>query len=132
MTEITWLAHYTDGSTIDQREGAKYPDIDRARLQAFDLWQDGRLLVRVDLRDDSDGDIGPKRLIWRIRRQVNGAGNDTRIHLVGWQRQVSGRNIQAINYVFEDGVILLGGQFRDNDTFMDSIVPLECEKDLAV
>lgn len=128
---ITWLAHYTDGSTLTQTNGHTYADIDRDRLQAFDLWSDGRLLVRVDLRQDTrNGELGPKRLIWRMRTILDTAGQKNIVHLTGWQRQVNGRNVQAICYVFEDGIVLLGGQFTGQD-FMDPVEPMACETDLS-
>lgn len=127
---INWQAHYTDGSTLSQLSGYTYADIDRERLQAFDLWQDNRLLIRVDLRDDSDKEVGRRRLIYRLRTQMNSSGQEVKFYMVGWQRTVSGRNIVAINYLFEDGAILLGGQFT-NDELMDAIVPFPWERDLV-
>jgi hypothetical protein len=129
MTDITWQAHYTDGSTLPQGNGATYTDIERDKLQAFDLWRGEQLLVRVDLRPDSNGEVGQRRLIWRMRRRLDTGGGQMTIHMVGWQRTVNGRNVQAICYVFEDGVVLLGGQFTGKD-FMDEITVREWEKDL--
>ena len=126
---IYWIAHYQDGTSLNQSEGASYGDINRPNLQAFDLWRAGQLLIRIDLRDDTDNEIGPRRLIWRIRHKQTATGQHEAIHMVGWQRQVNGRNIQAIGYVFEDGPILLGGQFVEQD-FMGAIVPLTFESDL--
>ena len=132
---IVWRVHYIDGTSLNQFDvdgkEHSYTEIDRPRLQAFDLWWQGRLLVRVDLRDDTKGnpDIGRRRLIWRIRHIARSNGEHIRIHLAGWQRNIKGVNVQAIAYAFEDGWLVLGGQFTDTD-FMDTAYPLPWETDL--
>lgn len=136
--DIHWIAHYDDGTTLDQREkgsngkGPTYPDIDRDRLTAFGLYTGDRVLVLVDFRDDSDGNlqIGPKRLIWRRRGQIrSGDEHANYVHLVGWQRTINDRNVQAICYVREDdGVVVLGGQWLDNAPMMHAIKLMECEE----
>ena len=144
---IYWQAIHSDGSILDQHKGAKYQDIDRSRLTAFDLWLhpnegagiEPRLLIRVDLRDDTIEGVGPRRLIWRQRHTLSSSGEEFSFHLVGWQRTVKppqngtigGRNIQTIAYVFENGAVFLGGQFDERDIFMYSAQRLECEPDLA-
>lgn len=123
-----WIAHYDDGSFLDQsRNGASppatYTDIDRDRLIAFELIKDGTVLVALDFRDDTGGDpdIGPKRLIWRRRNTINGRGGQHILHLVGWHRTVKGRNIQALLYVNEQtGQIAMGGQPME-DPLMRSV-----------
>jgi hypothetical protein len=115
---LSWIAHYDDGTRLVQYNGASppatYGDIDRARLAAFELVDvSGRTLVVVDFRDDSGGDedVGPKRLIWRVRHRQDAKGGHDRIHLVGWQRLVKGRNMQAVLYVNDEtGGIVMGGQ----------------------
>ena len=141
---IYWQAIYSDSSILDQHKGAKYQDIDRSRLAAFDLWLhpdkgpgiEPRLLIRVDLRDDTIEGVGPRRLIWRQRHTLSSKGEEFSFHLVGWQRtvrppqtEIGGRNIQAIAYVFEDGAVFLGGQFDERDIFMYSVQKLECEEE---
>lgn len=131
MGEITWQAVYSDDTVLSQvgDDGSRhtYGDIDRARLVAFDLWRDGALLVRVDMRGDSNGEVGEKRLIWRMRNWLRGDGGHDRVHLVGWQRTVKGRNVQAICYVFDNGAVVLGGQFNERDPLMYSVVLTEAE-----
>jgi len=129
--ELTWLAHYEDGSNLAQANGNTYKDIDRTRLAIFDLWQGDRLVVRVDLTDDVTDGIGPRRLIWRTRHFLDSAGGRVKVHLCGWQRRVAGKNVQAICYVTEDGTVLLGGQFGHNLPFGYAPVKLECETDLT-
>lgn len=125
-----WIAHYDDGRALKQSPEYTYKDIDRAHLITFDLWQDERLIIRIDLRQDSqDKDIGQRRLIWRMRNIQRTDGTHAVIHLAGWQRTIAGHNVQAITYVFDDGTIVLGGQFTGTE-FMDKIVPLDFEDDL--
>ena len=130
--EIVWRAQMSNGSTLYQRgpDGEKngYHQIDRTKLVAFDLWQGDRLLCRIDMRPDRLGD-SPKHLIWRIRHLMNDRGRDDKIHLAGWQRKVNGENVQAILYVFEDGTVLLGGEWGGDVEYMHDIVPLACEKE---
>lgn len=128
---ISWVAHYNDGTEAHQSEGISYADLDRSNLQAFDLWQNGRLLVRVDLRqDDVSEGVEPRRLIYRRRVWANSNGEEMVFYLIGWQRRVKGVKVQAVNYVFEhDGSVLLGGQFTNRD-FMDEIYILPHEEDL--
>ena len=137
--EILWVAHYTNGTSLKQHrtgeDGPTYKNIRRDQLVAFDLWQGDRLLVRVDMRQDSDNpELGPKRLIWRIRHQQNSKGGHQRIHMAGWKRLVTiGEkqvSVQSIAYVFEDGVVLMGGQWRD-EAYFHAIKPLEFETDLV-
>lgn len=132
VNELTWRAQYDDGRQLSQLapDGTrhKYQDIERERLVCFDLWRGERLLVRVDMRDDSGDGMGPKRLIWRIRTELTSRGATNRVHMAGWQRTVKGRNVQAIAYVFEDGAVVLGGQFQENDPLMYDVVELDCER----
>lgn len=132
---IYWIAHYIDGSNLRQYNNGvtnSYQDIERHRLVAFDLWRDEQLLVRVDLRDnDNSSEIEARRLIYRKRHQMTDKGHHLTFYMVGWQRKVNGRNVQAINYVFEDGGILLGGQFTDEGGLpMHAIAILPYEQDL--
>lgn len=128
MTNITWQAHYATGETVTP-ESVPYAHLDRDRLQAFDLLQGSRLLVRVELREDG---LGRRALIYRKRTlQRNDGTEGATFYLVGWQRVVLGQKVQAICYLFEDGRVLLGGQFRGDDELMDEIVPFEWEKDLV-
>ena len=131
-TGFHWIAYYDDIPPLDQRQGATYADIDRDRLAAFGLYDGDRLLVIVDFQNDANGstDIGPKRLIWRLRHQQDSTGQNITVHLVGWQRKVTGVNIQSICYVNQLGEVVMGGQWMNNRPLRHAVVPLECEKDL--
>lgn len=117
--DITWIAHYSNGDKLSQADGAKYQEIDRDRLVAFDLWGNRRLLLRLDLRDDG---LPTKRLIWRIRSQFHSDGRQERIHLVGWKRAINGYEVQTMAYVFEDGTVLVGGQPIEQDYLGDVVL----------
>lgn len=127
MTKASFVAHYNDGTYLSQAEGGTYQDVDRSRLTAFDLWLDNRLVLRLDLRDDG---LPLKRLIYRRRVRLEKGKGDTIFYIVGWQRIIADIPVQQVCYVFEDGIIAMGGQFRNGD-FQDKIVPFEWEKDLT-
>ena len=128
---IFWQAiHPTH--TLDSRNGAKYHDINRNDCLTFDVYVDQpglespHLLLRIDLRPD---DLPPKRLIWRRRVQTKMTGESLEFYLAGWQRTIEGRNVQAICYVFNEGTVVLGGEFDDADPFMyGGLAILDCEK----
>jgi len=118
--EFFWRAIYYDHVAIDQYDASGerivrgYEDIDRERLMAFDIREKGteRLILRIYLGGD-------KRLIWRERNyiQTNRAGETVkreRIHLVGWQRTVGGRNVQAIAFVYPDGHIRIIDRWHEH------------------
>ena len=129
-----WIAYYDTLPPLDQREGATYADIDRDTLAAFGLYDGDRLLVIIDFRNDANGnsEIGPKRLIWRMRHKQDSTGQPVTIHLVGWQRKVAGINVQSICYVNETGEVVLGGQWMDDKPLRHAVVPLPCEVDLTI
>ena len=132
---LTWKAYYQDGTDLAQRSepGFTYKDINREDLTAFALFKDDQLLVMVDLSADSNGseDIGPKRLIWRKRHQMSSVGGHVEVQLVGWQRKVGGRNVQAICYVTQTGEIVMGGQWQTDRPLRHPIQPLPHETDLT-
>jgi len=136
MELITWIAHYNDGSELRQRNGtekATYQDIDRENLAAFTLQMNDQPLVIIDFRDDTNDDpeIGRKRLIWRIRHQMDSKGNRVKIHLAGWQRNIKGRNVQAIYFVTQNGTVVLGGQWQPELPLRHGVKPLSHEIDLT-
>ena len=125
-----WIAYYNDGSNLDQRTGCTYADIDRARMEAFGLYDGERPLAMVDFRDgQKDPDIGPRRLIWRKRSMMRSDGVGVSVHLVGWQRTVAGRNVQAICYINGEGTIIMGDQWMESRPLVHPVEPLlEFEK----
>lgn len=114
--EITWRANYHNGNYLNQynEDGSvnKYTDIDRSLLESFELRKvDGNsniLFFKLLLEKG-------QRLIFRRRVQVDVSGNTvSTMYLVGWQKNIKGENIQAISYVFEDGHVVMAGQWKDD------------------
>ena len=124
-----WIAYYSDGTSLDQRQGYTYSDIDRARMEAFGLYNGEHPLVMVDFRDNTGGDpdVGPRRLIWRKRSMIRSDGTQLSVHLVGWQRTVAGRNVQAICYINGDGTIIMGDQWMESRPMVHPVALLEME-----
>jgi len=129
--EFFWRAIYYDYTAIDQYDAGGerivhgYEDIDRQRLQAFDIREKGteRLIHRVWLGGD-------KRLIWRERVYIKVIGNvqhETRIHLVGWQRTIAGKNVQSITFVFSDGHTETIDRWHENHPIFHSVTLKEEE-----
>jgi len=126
--EFFWRAVYYDESTADQYDdkGEKvirgYEDIDRERLMAFEIREMGtqRLIHRVYLGGD-------KRLIWRMRHDLQTLRGKITVHLVGWQKTVGERNVQAISFVFPDGHTELIDRWHDQHTWFYSVTPREEE-----
>lgn len=104
---IHWRAIYNDGTYLDALEAeGGYQSIDRLRLVSFQLLKHGQPYVTVHL--------GPEqKLIWRKREFLSMTGQHDVVHLVGWQQNINGRNIQSILYVFEDGRIEMAGAWKD-------------------
>lgn len=73
--------------------------IDSEQLDIITLKDPNALIPTLILHFDEPG----KKPIFYMRRQLPSAKMpfETRCHVVGWQMNVNGKNIQAINYVFE-------------------------------
>lgn len=106
-----WIAIYNDGTTYPDRDEARlmrqqYREIDREKLAAFEVWEDDKLILALNLE-------GNKRLIYRQRVQLIPGKGETRIWLVGWQETKNGVNFQSIAYIFPNGEILLSGDWNN-------------------
>lgn len=70
-----------------------------------------KLILRIHLGDD-------KKLIFRRRVSLNISSTSRKnteiIYLVGWQKNVNGKNVQSICYIFEDGHIEIAGQWKED------------------
>lgn len=107
---ITWRAVYKGGSFLAQynKDGTvnKYKDIDRDRLERFDLLRHNVRFYSVYLQDN-------QRLIYRrrtlIRMKTDDLGEQERevIYLVGYQTTIGGKNLVVLNYIYHDGKIEL-------------------------
>jgi len=111
MSKITWNAIYKDGTNLPQYnvDGAvnKYPDIDRSKLEFFELNQGEKLLFKLHL------EAGRKLIVRRRTMQSLLGTNKKVVWMVGWQWNANGRNVQDIAWVFEDGHVELTGQFKE-------------------
>lgn len=100
---MKWKAIYSDDTHLDQfnDDGTanNYADIDRNKLSAFDIINNDKLILHVNLNDK-------KRLIYRRRvRQKLSTGAQTVVYLVGYQQTIGGKNVQVVNHIYEDGHI---------------------------
>lgn len=106
-----WKCQYNDGSEISSKDGFKYKDINRAKLEKFVLLQidnDKPILV---LNLDSD-----KKLVVRMRTAINVQSNAKEtVWIVGWQRTPTAQgSFQTICFVFPDGVIEVTDGFKED------------------
>ncbi len=107
-----WKCQYNDGSEISSKDGAKYADIDRAKLEKFVLLQVNSdkpvLVLNVG---------GHKRLICRMRTAVSLKGKRMTVWIVGWQQTEwkfgAGVNSRFICFVFPDGTIEVTDGFKE-------------------
>lgn len=117
MRELYWVANYSNGEKFEQfsTEGLerKYEDIDREKLERFDMLEKGsnKTVYSLYLREG-------QRLIFRRRTLIDVAsGKRVVIFLVGYQMTVMAmggpKNLIVINYLHEDGSVALDGA-RDN------------------
>jgi len=110
-SEITWKAVYKDGTELPQhnKDGSvnKYPDIDRTKIDCFELYREEKLIFKLHLEEG-------RRLIVRRRTLIKNFDKSQSevIWMVGWQWNANGRNVQDIAWVFEDGHVELTGQFK--------------------
>ena len=115
---IHWVAKYLNGDTLPQLKPDQtrnnYQDIDRANLINFNIFLDDRLILVIDFSDDTAPDIGPKRLIWRMRGRASSTGDNQQVHLAGWQRLVKGKSVQSICYITQAGTVILSGQWQED------------------
>ena len=124
--EITWKAVYPEGCLNQYNEDGsvnKYTDIDRTLLQFFELYKEGKLILRVHLGDDK-GLIFRRRVTLSMGGKIKGV-----VYLVGWQKTVGGENIQSICYVFEDGQIEMAGAWNEKSPFAYAPILIKEEKD---
>jgi len=121
-TELIWKAVYNDGTELLQESGIKYSDINREKLQQFELYKDNKLFLVINLDEN-------KRLIFRKRVAMKVMSGDTEnVYLVGWQEKVNGSNIQNILFIFEDGHIEVVDRFYENHRWFYPIKFIEEEK----
>ena len=119
MSMLRWAAVYNDGSLLPQynEDGSenKYTDINRDILKQFLLLSTTSVRFILNLKPEF-------KLIYRLRTiKIN---NDVkeRVHIVGYQQNISGKNIQHINFIVDStGVIEVTDGFRENHAWYSSI-----------
>ena len=126
---ISWKAIYNDGKEFPQfnEDGTenKYPDIERNKLEKFNIYKDDKLIFVLHLE-------GSRRLICRFRveqKLISGTKN-LRLLMVGWQQTIKGENIQDLAYIFEDGHIELAGKWKEGDRIFYAPNLIEDEKQI--
>ena len=102
------------------RAVVKLAELPRNGLVAFALLNRSARIIYVQHLEPG------MRLIYRRRSalQYNPKRGQqmTRVcHLIGWQKEIRGRNVQHIAYCFEDGPIEMAGRFRENHRFFYSV-----------
>ena len=125
--EITWKAVYSDGKSLNQynedKSVNKYTDIDRSKLTSFELYNKTKLIFKLILEEN-------QRLIFRRRVSMDFQGNTTMVvYLVGWQKTIGKENIQSISYIFEEGLIIMGGQWKEKSDWFYAPNLIKEEKD---
>lgn len=124
---LRWAAVYNDGSRLPQynEDGSenKYTDINRDILVRFLLVDETS--VRFILNISAD-----QRLIYRRRvaimmnSKVKGI-----IHIVGYQQNIAGKNVQHINFISDStGVIEVTDGFKEDHQWFYPVVFLPEEE----
>ena len=100
---LIWTVHYKDKTShqYDPNHPKKFniAHIDPEKLDHVVL-QDPKNLVPVLILHIDEKE---KRPIYVLRRELPSDTRpyETRCHILGWQMNVNGKNVQSINYVFE-------------------------------
>ncbi|KKN08729.1 hypothetical protein LCGC14_1053790 [marine sediment metagenome] len=100
---LTWTVYYKDKTShkYDPNIPEKFniAHIDPGKLDHLVLKDPSKLVPVFILHIDEKG----KRPIYVLRRELPTATRpyETRCHIIGWQMNVNGKNVQSINYVFE-------------------------------
>jgi len=113
MVQLVWRANYDDGSCLTQynADGTenKYVDIDRSRLVSFELLSGDVVVFKLFL----------EKLDNKLKHLI---------YLVGWQQTINGKNVQSISYIFDDGLIVMAGNWKECPFNKPEL--LECEKEV--
>ena len=107
--EITWNAVYTDGTSLPQysEDGLvnKYPDIDRSKLEFFELHKDKNLLFKLHLEKG-------QRLVYRRRTVRNVSTGEDKIIWMVCSKYNYIKN-PLVSWLFEDGHVEVTQGFKD-------------------
>jgi len=97
---LSWSVTYKNGEVHEHSSlDFKTAHIDPKQVDIIILKDPDALIPTFILHFDDKG----KRPIFLMRRQLPSGAHpfETRCHILGWQMNVNGKNIQVINYVFE-------------------------------
>jgi hypothetical protein len=131
MPSYTWKATYKDGTlvpqfTVDGEERSYINHLDWDKIESFSLFDGEKPILTLHLEEG-------QRLIYRRRVELSpGIGNTGVCHLLGWQKNVNGENIQSIAYVFEDGRIELAGRFRKDHPWFYAPTIIDKEASMGI
>jgi len=104
---IEWRARHRDGKSLSSKYD-KYTSINSDKLDLFIVSFNSRVKAIVHFD-------GNRRLIYRTRTIKNAlTGREEKVVLVGWQQNVKGKNIQCLNFIFEDGHVEIIDRFKEN------------------
>ncbi|MGZ6347938.1 MAG: hypothetical protein ACXWQ8_00290 [Ktedonobacterales bacterium] len=112
----TWVAVYEDGSECREVEddgtehNFSHVDVGRVRFFVLLPLRDGLRahVLRIDSADQRP--IFLRRTSMELSPEGETLGQK-RIHCLGWQKTISGVNVKAFTWIFEDGSLLV----TDND-----------------
>ncbi|HEC65438.1 MAG TPA: hypothetical protein ENI23_09095 [bacterium] len=97
---LTWFVNYKNGKTYEyDSEKFNLAHIDKSRLDTIVIQHEKETIPTLVVHFDDPR----KQPIYVKRRQLPDGLKEfeTRCHIVGWQMNVKGENIQSISYVFE-------------------------------
>ncbi len=96
---LTWIAIYKD-NTIHEYDPKNFniANIDHEKLNKFQIKDENSDIPYFQLHLDDPR----KRLIYIRRTEyISNLPEPLICHMVGWQMNVKGENVQSINYIFE-------------------------------
>ena len=97
---LTWFVNYKNGETHEyDSEKFNLSHIDKSKLDTIVIQKENEIIPTLVVHFDDPR----KQPIYIKRRQLPDRlrAFETRCHIVGWQMNVRGENIQSISYVFE-------------------------------
>jgi hypothetical protein len=143
MPKYNWVAIYPDpadnrrevGFPMYKPDGTRnrYEDIDRKNLMRFEMHdseQTGNPIV-LSLYFSKGQELIWDTFIWRMRveKRTGGGQDECRVHVVGWQKRVMGKNVQFVFVMSEaTGKIVASDGWRKDDPWLYPVVQRDVEK----
>lgn len=108
-----WEVLYTDGTVLCEAAGAKYPQIERSRLDSFRIIHNGMIVFEIHPRNGKTG----HHLIYRRRTMMTSEGG--------------GRNVMFIVGLGPDGPFFVidieGDRYYEDPTIGPTLTPMPGE-----